>query len=245
MKKIVIIALLLYSFSGTCQDLSPLQILLKAIETAGGDTWQSPQTLLLDGEADFFPNGRLDQKMHFDKYAMYRVYPTENNEAHKANGKVRFDAAYGDSVFFKLIFDGKQSEMFLSEVAKPYQAHFSWSNNFGFGIFRFAQNPDFQLIRLADDQVEGYDCYFIQIIDPKKNITTFGIDKETFYIRMVGFDTEVGYHHRIYSLFKKAENVNFIQPTRVRLYFKGVKWMDIDWKRFSVNQPIQDAVFTK
>lgn len=223
--------------------LSAAEILKRAVAAAGGDTWQRPQTLVLQGTADFFPNGRQDMKMHFDKYAMYRVYPTENDEAHKANGRVRFDAAEGDSVFFKLTFDGKISSTYLSPKAKPYEKHFAWSNNFGFGIIRFADAPGFRLDLLASDQIEGFPCYFVQITDPKQSTTLFAIDAKSFYIRMVGFDTEVGYHYRVYSDFKKAPNVPFLQPTRVRLYFEGAKWMDINWKQFSINQPIDPHVF--
>ncbi|WP_448519121.1 hypothetical protein [Rhodoflexus sp.] len=224
-------------------QLTAADILKRAVAVAGGDTWQRPQTLVLRGTADFFPDGRQDMHMHFDKYAMYRVYPSENDEAHKANGRVRFDAAEGDSVFFKLTFDGKISSTYLSPKAKPYEKHFAWSNNFGFGIIRFADSPGFRLDLLANDQVEGHPCYFIQITDPKQNKTMFAIDAKNFYIRMVGFNTEVGYHHRIYSDFKQAPNVSFLQPTRVRLYFEGTKWMDIRWNQFAVNQPIEPQVF--
>lgn len=224
-------------------DLSASEILKRAVAAAGGDTWQRPQTLVLQGVADFYPEGCRDKKMHFDKYAMYRVFPPENDEAHKANGRVRFDAAEGDSIFFKLTFDGKTSSTYLSPKAKPYEKHFAWTNNFGFGIIRFADSPGFRLDLLADDQVEGYPCHFIQITDPKQNKTLFAIDTRNFYIRMVGFNTEVGYHHRIYSDFKKAPDVSFLQPTRVRLYFEGVKWMDIRWQQFAVNQPIAPQVF--
>ncbi len=223
--------------------LSPAEILQRAVAAAGGDTWQKPQTLTLQGEADFYPYGKTTGHLHLDGYAMSRVYPTENDEAHKANGKVRFDATWGDSVFFRLAFNGKSPQTFLAERAKPYEKHFSLSNNFGFGIIRFANAPGFLLERLADDEVEGHACYFLQIMDPKQNVTVFGIDQRKFYIRMVAFHTEVGHHHRVYSDFKKAKQVNFLQPTRVRLYFEGVKWMDIRWRRFAVNQPIADEVF--
>lgn len=225
------------------QQMQPADILSRAVAAAGGDTWQRPQSLRLQGTADFFPYGKVAERMHFDQYAMFRIYPPSNDEAHKANGKVRFDAAWGDSTFFKLIFNGKESSTFLSGRAKPYEKHFSWSNNFGFGIIRFANAPGFKLERLADDDVEGHPCYFLQITDPKQGSTVFGIDKARFFIRFLGFNTEVGYHHRVYSQFKRAPNVAFVQPTRVRLYFEGVKWMDIQWKQFAVNQPIADAVF--
>jgi hypothetical protein len=230
--------------SGLAQStLSAADILARAVAAAGGETWQRPQTLSLRGEADFYPFGQLGGHLHLDQYAMWRVYPTENNEAHKANGKVRFDAAWGDSVFFRIAYDGQSPQTFLSGRAKPYEKHFSLSNNFGFGIIRFAGAPGFRLERLADDQVEGHPCYFLQIVDPKQNVTVFGIDQRKFYIRLVAFHTEVGHHHRVYSDFARARNVDFLQPTRVRLYFDGIKWMDIRWRKFTVNQPIADEVF--
>ncbi|MBL8515083.1 MAG: hypothetical protein JNJ55_13910, partial [Betaproteobacteria bacterium] len=68
-------------------------------------------------------------------------------------------------------------------------------------------------------------------------------DRKTSYIRSVAFTTDVGYHHRVYSEFSKAPIVNFVQPQRVRLYFDGIKWMDIRWRQFKVNEPIADSVF--
>jgi hypothetical protein len=176
------------------------------------------------------------------------VFPVENDAAHKANGKVRFDARRGKDVFMHLVFDSKITRNILSERAKPYQKHFSWSNNFGFGIIRFANQPGYVLTRLADDQIEGYPCFVVQITDPKKMTTNFWIDSQTYLIRSVAFTTDVGYHHRIYSDFvrKHIDATRFFsQPTRVRLYFDGLKWMDIQWTDVAVNQPIADAVFER
>lgn len=36
----------------------------------------------------------------------------------------------------------------------------------------------------------------------------------------------------------------FMQPRRVRLFFDGVRWMEIHWEKNSVNQPIADEVFS-
>jgi hypothetical protein len=218
-----------------------------AVAASGGDTWQQPKTLMLKGDAVWTPYGKTDaaHQMKFDDYAMYRVFPTENDSARQASGKVRFDAKQGENVFMQLIFDSKATHNFLSEQAKPYQKHFSWSNNFGFGILRFADRDGFQVDRLTDDQIEGALCYVVQITDPKKQVTTFFIDQQNKYIRSVAFTTDVGFHHRIYSDFKRAPNVDFVQPTRVRLYFDGIKWMDIFWRQFKVNEPIADSVFVK
>jgi hypothetical protein len=244
--------------------LSAKEILHRTIAACGGDTWQKPQSLILNGDAIFTPYGSTDttKKISFDRYVMFREYPTENDAAHKANGKVRFDAKYGDSVFMQLVFDGKESKSQLSAKAKPYEKHFSWSNNFGFGIIRFADNDSFKVTRLTDDQVEGQNCYIIQIIDPKKMVTVFGIDKNSYYIRMLSFVTEVGFHQRIYSDFTRrdwvvhkpiktedgrksfsSEKFFFVQPKRLRIYFDGLKWMDIHWRYFVVNEKIGEDVF--
>jgi hypothetical protein len=225
--------------------LSGREILKLAVAASGGETWQQPKTLLLKGDAVWTPSGKPDtaNRIHFDDYAMYRVFPTESTAAHQANGRVRFDAKYGDKMFMQLVFDGKSTKNVLSDAAKPYQKHFSWSNNFGFGILRFADREGFVVERLTDDQVEGNPCFFVQITDPKKMVTTFGIDQSSYYIRSVAFTTDVGFHQRIYSDFKRAPNVNFVQPSRVRLYFDGIKWMDINWRQFKVNEAIADAVF--
>ena len=146
------------------QKLTALEVLKKATEVAGGDTWQNPKTLLLKGDADFTPYGLADDKnaIHFDKYVMHRIFPPFNDEAHKANGKVRFDAMYKDSTFFLLNFDGKKQTLNLSERAKPYAKQFNLSNNFGFSIIRFADKPEFQTTLLGDDSVDGFPCYMIK-----------------------------------------------------------------------------------
>jgi hypothetical protein len=243
----VLVALLPFTAAGAEKSAEPdgLTVIRRAIAASGGATWQQPKTLWLKGDATFTPYGRTDaaSRLEFDDYTMYRVFPTENTAAHQANGKVRFDARHGKQTFMQLIFDGRSTNSHLSEAAKPYQKHFSWSNNFGFGILRFADQEGFKVERLADDQVEGIDCHVVQITDPKKMVTTFSIDRKSNLIRGVAFTTDVGFHQRIYSEFSKAPNVDFVQPGRVRLYFVGIKWMDIRWRQFKVNEPIADSVF--
>ena len=223
-----------------------LQILQKALEAAGGEVWQNPKTLVLEGTMDFTPHGKIDTEhfLHFDQYELYRVFPSENNEAHKANGKVKIKALHGENVFFDLKFDGQKSNMVMSDVAKKYGKYFEWSNNFGFSIIRHAHKEGFETTLLVSDQVEGFDCEFVQVIDPQKNITVFGIDKTTFNIRLVQFSTEQGFHHRIYSGFGPADNNPiFIQAHRMRVYFDGIKWIDIIWKKAFVNQELNDELF--
>ena len=226
--------------------MKALEILEKALEASGGEVWQNPQTLHLVGTADFSPRGLVDDThfLHFDYYALFRVFPPENVEAHRANGKVRVDATHGEEVFFQLKFDGKSSDMVMSDVAKRYGKYFEWSNNFGFSIIRHAGKADFETTRLADDQVEGYPCHFVQVTDPKQNMTVFGIDSHTYNIRLVQFVTELGFHHRIYSNFYAANNEpRFVQAHQMRVYFDGIKWIDINWKDCFVNLQLPDALF--
>lgn len=252
MKKIILLFCCMPFLLNAQSNLTGKEILHQLTIAAGGDLWQQPQSLQLSGNATWTPFGKTDDKesIHFDTYKMYRVFPSQNLAAHAANGKIRFDAKYADSTYMQLIFDGQKTLNYLSEKAKPYQKYFSWSNNFGFGIIRFADRDSFTVVKLADDQIEGYPCYVVQITDPKKMVTTFSIDQKKFYIRGVSFITDIGFHNRIYSDFEKLTPENkvggyFIQARRIRLYFDGIKWMDINWTNNKVNGVIQDEVFAK
>ena len=214
----------------------------KIITAAGGELWQRPKTLQLRGTADFTPYGQPDRFQHFDVYDMYRVFPAENLGAHAANGKVRFDALHGSEVFFTLKYDGQHSQLQLSERAEPYAEHFSWSNNFGFGIIRFADRSGYSFEELVPQSVEGRPCRFIKITDPQQHQTWFGIDRQHYYIRYLGFPTATGYHHRIYSNFVRGKN-GWLQPLRIRIFFDGLRWMDIQWRDFEVNGNLPETLF--
>ena len=242
MTKPILLLLLLCSLA-QAQELTPLQIVDNAIAAAGGENWARPQSLQLSGHATFYDQGKADKVTHVPTYKMWRVFPAENDAAHKANGKVRFDAFIGDKLYFQIAFDGKQSFNDYSPEFAANKEAAQWENAFGFSILRFARNPGFALTRLADDQTEGHPCYFIRVIDPKQNVTDFSIDKKDFAIRSVGFRTPLGFHHRIYSDFKWHANPRFRQPGRMRVYYDGVKWTEVVWEKFIVNQPIADEVF--
>lgn len=226
------------------QEQTPLAIVERAVKEAGGDAWARPKTLQLRGQATFYWQGNKAEEIKLSTYKMWRIFPTESAAAHQANGKVRFDAFAGDKLYFQIAFDGQNTFAEYSPEAERDREASRWENSFGFGILRFARDPAFTLHRLSDDQIEGHPCYFIRVIDPKKNVTDFGIDQRDYSIRYVGFKTPRGFHHRIYSDFKWHRNPRFRQPTRVRLYYDGVKWTDITWLEFEVNKPITDDVFT-
>ena len=231
---------LVVSLQISAQELTPLEIAKKTIAASGGENWRRPKTLQLSGNATLYWN---DKAYKITTYKMWRVFPDENEAARSANGKVRFDAFEGDKLFFQISFDSKNTVQFLSDEAKKQEELLKWSNNFGFSIFRFVENKDFQIIRLPDDKIDGFPCYFIKIIDPKKTETIFGVDRKTFFIRYAAFKTPIGFHQRIYSDFKMNKNPQFNQPRSLRIFVEGVKIADVYWSDFKVNEPIADEVF--
>ena len=221
-----------------------MSLIEKIIAAAGGEVWRRPKSLQLSGTAFFSPFGKIGgDSTTLTTYDMKRVFPDQNLAAHSANGKVSFDAFYGaDDLFFQLKFNGQSSNIALGKIAKPYAEYFKWSNNFGFGILRFADQEAFTIENLVSDQIEGFDCNFIKVIDPKGHKTFFATDSEKHYIRMVGFTTDLGWHHRIYSDFQVTPS-GFVQPMQVRIYFDGIKWVDIKWLEVKVNEDIPNEVF--
>jgi hypothetical protein len=242
-RSLFVIAALALPLAAQSPRLTALAIVKKAVAAAGGDAWARPQTLRLRGHATFYALGEQANEIHVPNYQMWRVFPTENKAAHQANGRVRFDAFIGEKRFFQIAFDGQKTFAEFSPEAEREREAAKWENSFGFGILRFARDPGFVLTPLADDQIEGHLCYFVRVVDPNRNVTDFGIDQKDFAIRSVSFKTPRGFHQRIYSDFKWHQKPRFRQPTRVRLYYDGVKWTDITWQEFAVNQPISETVF--
>ncbi len=226
----------------SAESLSGLDIVRMATAANGGQGWKRPQTLYLEGRMTMYSGGAADAQTQVDRYRMWRRFPAESNAAHAANGKVRFDARSGDEVIFQIAYDGADTYN-QDGLLEKNSAAAQWSAAFGFGIIRFADQPGFTVTRLADDQVTGDPCYFIKVTDAAGSDTIFGIDKGSLAVRLVGFDTPRGWHHRIYSEFAWHGSPKFRQPQRVRLFYDGRKTNDIFWHTFRVNGPIDDAVF--
>ena len=226
----------------SAEKLSAREIVEQAIEAAGGEAWRRPKTLRLSGTATLYDQGQADKVTVADRYDMWRIFPQASGDAHAANGKVRFDAFAGGKVVFQISYDGEHTYDHNGRVPEE-RAQRDWSAAFGFGILRFALDDGFALERLADDQLEGHDCYFVRVIDPAGSKTVFAIDRVDLAVRMVGFETPRGWHHRIYSDFEWHQQPRFRQPTRVRLYYDGIKTNDIRWRQFAVDRPIADEVF--
>lgn len=222
--------------------LSARAIVSHAHEVAGGEAWQRPVTLHLRGRAILYKDGVLATRTVADHYEMWRVFPSWNTNAHNPSGKVRIDAKSGAHTLFQIAYDGNNTYD-QNGLLPGAKASAEWSAAFGFGIIRFALDKGFSLTRLADDQVEGHPAFNVSVRDPNGGSTLFWIDRESYEIRKVGFDTPRGWHERIYSGFEYHQHPRFLQATRVRLYYDGALTNDITWKHYAVNAPIADDVF--
>ncbi|MCE3004347.1 MAG: hypothetical protein LW860_16855 [Xanthomonadaceae bacterium] len=217
-------------------------IVQRAHEAAGGSVWKRPKTLHLTGQATIYRDGLAANAMRLDHYEMWRVFPAWNDAAHGANGKFRLEARAGERVVIRQSFDGTDTWDANGKVPQA-QASREAGENYGFGIIRFALDKGFRLARLPDDQVEGHPSRAVRVTDPTGGETTFWIDRDSFAIRKVGFDTPRGWHERIYSDFYRVEPSGFMQPGRVRLYYRGALSNDITWTDAVVDAPIADEVF--
>lgn len=237
-----IATLLLLNAASNASEMSGYAIVSAAQEAAGGALWRDAKSLKLKGHAQFFRNGQQSQRSVADSYTMWRMFPDRSEDAHAANGKVRFDAKNAGKVLFQISFDGQDSYD-QNGLIDDASATERWKSNFGFGIFRFALRDGFEVQRMADDSIESHPCYFVQVRDPGGRPTLFAVDQNTFAIRMVGFDTPRGFHHRVYDDFSTHPGEGFVQPGSVRLYYDGVKTADIRWSEFEVNPSIDPQTF--
>jgi len=221
------------------EPLSAREIVARAQTAAGGETWIHPQTLLMRGHAVFYtPNG---VERH-ERYDMWRVYPNQKGMAHAADGKVRIESWHRGRCVRLITFDGQRSYT-LEGPQPPSEADKQWSENFGFGVIRFAIEPGFRQERLPDDSVEGRPVYVVRIIDPSNQVTLFSIAQDDYAILRLGFDTSRGWHERLYSNFFRKPDVSWVQPGLVRLYYDGVKQNEIIWTDFELDRQMPDSLF--
>jgi hypothetical protein len=223
-------------------DLTPETIVQRAHEAAGGSVWKRPKTLHLIGRATIYRDGLAANALALDHYEMWRVFPAWNDAAHGANGKFRLEARAAERVVIRQSFDGVDTWDANGKVPQA-QASREASENYGFGIIRFALDEGFRLARVPDDQVEGHASHAVRVTDPTGGETTFWIDRGSFAIRKVAFDTPRGWHERIYSDFYRVEPSGFMQPGRVRLYYRGALANDIIWTKAVVDAPVAPEVF--
>ncbi len=220
-------------------DMSPAEIVSRAYLAAGGELFQKPQSLFLSGYNLIRKGG---EETVWDKYAMWRVYAPEKEDARVANGKVRIEGWTQDEVQLLLSFDGKDTYNKDGKM-ESQSANQMWSNSFGFGAIRHALDAGWKRNRMADRLIDGNSTFMIELTDPSAKKTLFGIRQNDFAIVYVGFQTPRGWHERRYSNFFSNEKGNWTQAGRVRLFYDGVKSNEAIWTNFEVNKEYPDELF--
>lgn len=220
-------------------ELSAADILARAHEAAGGDSWVHPGTLKLTGYNIIRRDGA---EIVWDRYAMWRVYAEDKADAHAVGGKVRIEAWTDDTLAMLLTFDGR-STYNQNGLMEDQSANAMWGANFGFGAIRNGLDEGWSQSRLPDDLIDGAPAYMIELTDPSGGATRFGIRQSDHAVTYVGFDTPRGWHERRYSNFFAKPGVSWIQPGRVRLFYDGVKANEAIWTDFEVGEAFDDSVF--
>ena len=224
------------------EELTARQILERAVEAAGGESWLNPRTLVLEGEAIFYAPDSPTPRSRADDYRMWRAMNPDRTVSHGADGKVRITAKSGGRLLFEVGFDGTDTWTERGLMPKA-EADAYWASNFGFGIIRSALKPGFRLERAPDAEVGGHPVHLVRLIDPQGQATLFGIDRNSHYIRSMGFMTPRGWHVRTYDDFVKLADPPWLQARQVTLFYNGVKANSVRWTRVEVNAPVPDALF--
>lgn len=206
-------------------------IIEMAHEAAGGETFVNPGSLFLSGKNIIY--GRDGGASTWDKYAMWRVFASEKNDAHVANGKVRIEGWRGAKLALLLSFDGTATYD-KSGRMEDQSANAMWSNNFGFGAIRNALDEGWSQKRRSDRTIDGKPAYMVQLTDPEGGKTLFGFDRSTLQILYVGFDTPRGWHERRYSDYFSKPGISWQQAGRVRLFYDGVMANEAIWTDFEI-----------
>lgn len=215
-------------------------IIERAHQAAGGDTFVHPQSLFLSGHNIFYDDtggSRL-----WDQYAMWRVFAGEKSAAHAANGKVRIEAWRDGKLAMLLSFDGQSTYNQYGRM-EDQTANTMWRSNFGFGAIRNALDTGWSQQRRANRSIDGKPAYMVQLTDPDGGATLFGFHRDTYEILYVGFNTPRGWHERRYSDYFSKPGVNWQQAGRVRLYYDGVLANEAIWTDFEIGKSFDDDVF--
>jgi hypothetical protein len=221
-------------------ERSAKSIIEAAYEAAGGDTFRRPGTLKLTGY-NIIRTPQGDEVL-WDRYAMWRSFGDEKDDAHGANGKVRIEAWSGDALALLLAFDGEVTTTKDGAMSDP-SANAMWASNFGYGAIRHALDEGWTQERMPDRLIDAEPAFMVTLTDPSGGKTMFGIRQKDDAIVYVGFDTPKGWHERVYSHFFSKPGTAWQQAGRVRLFYDGVKANEAIWTDFEVGTPLPEDLF--
>lgn len=220
-------------------ELSSADIMAQAHQAAGGETWARPVSLAMDGYAVFYKD---DEAAKHEHHRMWRVYDAGKKDAHMVDGKVRIESIRDGNAVLNMSYDGDVTYTSQGPQTKS-ESDKRWSSSFGFGVIRHALDDGYKLKRLPDDLVDGRAVFMIKIIDLAGGETQFGMAQDDYAILKVGFDTDRGWHERIYSNFYSNPSEDWVQPGRVRLYYDGIKANEVIWTSYKINEALPDCLF--
>jgi hypothetical protein len=244
MMRLIALLLMLWAMPANGKPaLDGRTILARATEAAGGDDWANAKTLVLRGRAVFWGKTGEQPTSIPDSYIMHREFDPNRQAAHGAEGKLLIAVSDNGKPVWKVGYDGTTTWTDKGVVPKE-EADKMWASNFGFGIIRHALKPGFKAERLADGNVDGFASYMVRLTDPSGTESLFGIDRNDYSVRMVGFLTPRGWHVRTYGRFFRAKAMpKWNQAGIVTLYYNGVKQNEIHWDSVEINVPIDPAIF--
>ncbi len=234
--------LLALSAAAPAPDSGPRAVVERAVAAAGGEAWLNPGTLILTGNADFYASGSAKPVRHIDDYRMWRMMDPNRSAAQAAHGKVRITAKVGGKVLFDVGFDGETTWNERGIVPKA-EADAFWASNFGFGIIRQALKDGFTIEAAPERSLDGHALDMVRIVDPGGQATLFGFDRESHFIRYMGFNTPKGWHERHYDDFIALTVPRWVQAREVTLFYNGVRQNTVHWREVRVGDAIDPAVF--
>lgn len=222
-------------------DETARAILEQAVAAAGGEAWLNPSTLYLAGRAVFYAPDSPEPRSMADDYRMWRAMNPDRTTAHGADGKVRITARSGGKLLFEVGYDGTTTWTEKGVMPRD-QADAYWASNFGFGIIREALGEGFKLERAPDRDVNGHPIALIRVLSPDGAATLFGFDRQSHFIRYMGFVTPRGFHERHYDDFVRLPS-GWVQAREVTLFYNGVKANTVFWREVIVGDPVDPSIF--
>ncbi|MEE4349024.1 MAG: hypothetical protein V2J26_02240 [Pacificimonas sp.] len=229
-------------FAHTQNDDPARTIVERAVAAHGGDAWLRPGTLILSGEAVFYSPDSAEPRSRADDYRMWRVMDPDRTSSHGADGKVRIHAQTGGETMFEVGYDGETTWTEQGVMPKA-EADAYWASSFGFGIIRSALRDGFTLESAPPRSVDGHAIDLVRVIAPDGQTTLFGFDRDSGFIRYMGFGSPRGWHERHYDDFIRLPGTGWVQATTVTLFYDGIRSNTVYWRGVKVGEPIPDTVF--
>lgn len=224
------------------EESGPREIVEQGIAAHGGDFWLEPETLQLSGSAVFYSPNQSIPRSTADDYRMWRAMGATRTNAHQAEGKVRITAKAGETVLFEVGYNGETTWTDKGIMPKS-EADAFWGSNFGFGIIRSALDEGFRLESVPPRDVDGALVDMVRIIDPQGQATLFGFDRDSRFIRYMGFRTERGWHERTYADFIRLPESGWVQARSVKLFYDGVLSNTVFWTDVIIGEPLPSELF--